>query len=143
MAPCTHPGMKRLFSCRQKTTSVASLPRPCLITSREVNEARPPHACSRPCAFEEKKRKKKNAKNSALPKTHHESHSSPATATTSRRHVMKHVTRGRPHSPASIDPEFVEIGLVQPSQSVKTTNVTLTHTQTNYCLLYTSPSPRD
>ena len=32
-------------------------------TSREVNEARWPHTCSRPCAFEEKKiEKKKNGK---------------------------------------------------------------------------------
>ena len=29
-----------------------------IITSREVHEARPSHTCSRPCAFEEKKRKK-------------------------------------------------------------------------------------
>ena len=38
-----------------------------------------------------------------------------------------------PHSPVSIDPGFVKIGLVQLSQSVKTTNVThtLTGTQTD------------
>jgi len=95
--------------------------------SREVNEARRPHTCRRPCAFEEKK----NTKKSAPPKTHHESHSSPATTTASRRHVMKHVPRVRPHSPASIDPEFVEIGLVQLSQSVKTTNVTHTDRHTD------------
>ena len=71
--------------------------------SREVNMARRPRNCSRPCAFEEKKEpKKQNTKNSAPPKTHHESHSSPATTTASRRHVMKHVPRVRPHSPASI-----------------------------------------
>ena len=102
--------------------------------SREVIEARRPHTCSRPCAFEEKKKpKKENTKKSAPPKTHHESHSSPATTTASRLHVMKHVPRVRPHSPTSIDPGFVEIGLVQLSQSVKTTNVThtLTHRQTN------------
>ena len=39
MAPCTHPG-----------------------TSREVNEARRPHTCGRPCAFEENKWKKKHEK---------------------------------------------------------------------------------
>ena len=39
----------------------------------------------------------------------------------------KHVPRVSPHSPASIDPGFVEISLVQLSQSVKTTNV-FTHT---------------
>ena len=37
----------------------------------------------------------------------------------------EHVPRVRPHSPASIDPGFVEIGLVKLSQSVKTTNVTV------------------
>ena len=100
------------------------------ITSREVNEAKRPHTCSRPCAFEEKKRKKRNP---AAPKTHHEIHSSPATATTPRRHVTKHVPRVRPHSPGSIDPRFVEMSLVQLSQSVKTTNVkhTVTATQTD------------
>ena len=48
MAPCTHPG-----------------------TSREVNEARRPHTCSRPCVFEEEKKieRKKNTNNSAPPKT--------------------------------------------------------------------------
>ena len=80
-----------------------------------------------------KQSKKTHTKKSAPPKTHHERHSSPATATTSRRHVMKHVPRVSPHSHASIDPEFVEISLVQLSRSVKTTNVTHTHThrQTN------------
>ena len=93
MAPCTHPGMKRFFCLSQKTASVASLLRPCLTTSREVNEARWPHTCSRPCAFKEKKPKKKKKKKSAATKTHHEIHSSPATATTSRRRAMKHVPR--------------------------------------------------
>ena len=58
-----------------------------------------------------KKRKKK--RNPAAPKTHHEIHISPATATTSRRRETKHVQRLSPYSPASIDPGFVEIGLVQ------------------------------
>ena len=103
-------------------------------TSRKVNEATRPHTCSRPCVFEEKKnRKKKNTKKSAPPKTHHESHSIQATATNSRRRAKKHVPRASPYLPASIDPGFVEIGLVQLSQSVKTTNVThtLTDTQTH------------
>ena len=39
-------------------------------------------------------------------------------------------TRYSPYSPASIDLRFVEIGLVQLSQSVKTTNVTHTLTDT-------------
>ena len=61
----------------------------------------------------------KNTKKSAPPETHHEIHSNPATATTSRRRATKHVPRVHPHSPASIDSGFVEIGLVQLSQSVK------------------------
>ena len=71
----------------------------------------------------------KKRKIPAAPKTHHEIHSSPATATTSRRSATKHIPRVSPYLPASIDPGFVEIDLVQLSQSVKTTNVT--HTQTN------------
>ena len=56
---------------------------PC--TSREVDEARRPHTCGRPCAFEEKKSKnKKITEKSAPPKTHHAIHSSPASATTSK-----------------------------------------------------------
>ena len=72
MAPCTHPG-----------------------TSRQVNEARRPHTCSRPCALEEKKKGKK--RNSAARKTHHEIHSNPATETTSRRRATKHVPRTSPY----------------------------------------------
>ena len=41
---------------------------------------------------------------------------------------MKHVPRVSPYSPDSMDTGFVEIGLVQLSQSVKTTNITHTHT---------------
>ena len=77
-----------------------------------------------------KKTKKNKEKKFAPPKTHHEIHSSPATAFNSRRHARKHVPRVSPHSLASIDPGFVEIGLVQLSQSVKTTNVTQTDRQT-------------
>ena len=68
--------------------------------------------------------KKKITEKSAPPKTHHEIHSSLATACNSRRHAMEHVPCVSPYSPASIDPGFVEVGLVQLSQSVKTTNVT-------------------
>ena len=100
-------------------------------TSREANEARWPHTRSRPCAFEEKQNRKKNTKKSAPPKTHHDIHSSPATATTSRRRATKHVPRVSPYSLASIDPGFVEIGFVQLSQSVKTTDVTHRDRQTN------------
>ena len=68
-----------------------------------------------------------NTRNTAAPKTHNKNHSSPATATTSGRLAMKHVPRVSPYSPASIDPGFVEIGLVQLSQSVKTTKISHTH----------------
>ena len=109
MAPCTHPG-----------------------TSREVNAARRPHTCSRPCAFEEKKnRKTKIKKKFAPPKTQHEIHSSTATATTSRRHAKNHVPRVSPYSPVSVDTGFVEIGLVQLSRSVKMAIVTHTLTDTH------------
>ena len=92
MAPCTHPG-----------------------TSREEHEARRPHTCSRPCAFEVKKTQKKEIPQShqTLPKhTTIYIRSSPATATTSRRRAAKHVPLGSPcsHS-SSIDLGFVEIGL--------------------------------
>ena len=50
-------------------------------------------------------------KKSTPPETHHEIHSSPTTASNSRRHARKHVPRVIPYSPASIDPGFVEIGL--------------------------------
>ena len=44
---------------------------------------------------------------------------------------MTHVPRVCSHSPDSIVPEVVEIGLVQLSQSVKTTNVTHTYIHTD------------
>ena len=56
MQPCTHPGMKRLFCLKAKNGLIMKrffCPNG-LITSREVKEARRPHTCSRPCAFEEK-----------------------------------------------------------------------------------------
>ena len=93
MAPCTLPG-----------------------TSGDVNEARWLHTCSRSCAFEEKKTKKKNNTKPALTNTHHDTHSNPATGITSRRRATKHVPCVSPYLPASIDPGFVEIRFVQLSQ---------------------------
>ena len=58
-------------------------------------------------------------KTSAPLKTHHEIHSSPVTATTSRRRATKQVARVSPYTLASIDPRFVEIGLAQLSQISK------------------------
>ena len=108
-----------LFSC----TTVYLILAP---STSKVNEARRPHTYSKPCAFEEKKRRKKT--HEIPPHTkHHEIHRTPATATTSKRRATIHVPRVSPYSPASIDPGFEEIGLVQLSQLVKTTNVTHTH----------------
>ena len=87
-------------------------------TSREVNEARGGLILAAGRVRSKKKnRKKKTRKNPPQPK-HHEIHDSPATAITSRRLATKHVRRVSPYSPASIDPGFVEIGLIQLSQSV-------------------------
>ena len=63
-----------------------------------------------------KKKKKKNTRNAAAPKTHHETYSNSATATTPKRLAIKHVPRVSPYSVASIDPAFEELGLVQLSQ---------------------------
>ena len=56
--PVCNPGMKRLFALKAKNGlgrfASSALPH----TSRDVNEARWPHTCCRPCAFEEKKSKK-------------------------------------------------------------------------------------
>ena len=71
------------------------------------------------------------AKKSAPSKAHHEIHSLLATATNSRRRAAKHAPGVSPHSPASIDAGFLEIGLVELSLSVKTTNVTHTLTDTD------------
>ena len=84
------------------------------------------------CVRSKKKSTKKITEESAPPKTEHEIHSSPATAFNSRRHAIKHVPRVSLYSPDSIDPGFVAIGLVQLSQSVKMTNVTLTRTHTYF-----------
>ena len=70
-------------------------------------------------------RRKTNEQKTRSPvalKTHPEIHSSPATVTNSRRCATKHVPRVSPYSLTSIDPEFVEIGLEQLSQSVTTTS---------------------
>ena len=68
------------------------------------------------CVQKKKCRGKINTTESAPPKTHHDIHINPATATTSRRRATKHVPRVSPHALASMDPEFVDIGLVQLSQ---------------------------
>ena len=57
-------------------SSVASLIRPCLITSRDVHEARLPRICSRLCPFEVKKTKKNTKSHQTLKKTHHEAYPS-------------------------------------------------------------------
>ena len=84
----------------------------------------------------------KTRKTSARPKAQHDSHRRPAIATTSRRYVINHFPPVGPCSPASIHLEFVEICLVQRSQSVKTTNVTHTDTHTDYLNDGTLYAPR-
>ena len=68
--------------------------------------------------------KKTKMREKTRTQTHHEIHSSLATAATTRRRATKLVSRVSLCSPASIYRRFVEIGLVQLSQSVKNTNVT-------------------
>ena len=122
MAPCTHPGMKRLFCLKAKN----GLGRFSLLVERYMRQGVLILAASF-CVRRKTKIERNTHGKFAPPKTRHEIHSSPATVTTLRRSAMKHVPRFSPYSPASIDPGFVEIGLVQLSQSVKTTNVTHTH----------------
>ena len=82
-------------------------------TSREVHEARLPRTCSRTCAFEVNKTKKKNTKSHQTLNKHTTKYidGSPAIATTSRRLVTKHPLRVSPSSHVSIHPGFVDIGL--------------------------------
>ena len=83
--------------------SAASLLRPCLIKTVSVA------SLFRPCL---NKNEKKNPKISGLPKTHHEIHSRPETATNSRRRATKYLARGSSYSCASsIDPGFQNISL--------------------------------
>ena len=78
--------MKRLFCLRQKTTTLSR--------GFFAYRQKTPH------------------QKSSQPKTHHEIHSRPATATNSRLRAAKHVPRDSPYSHASsIDPGFVEISL--------------------------------
>ena len=71
------------------------------------------------------------------PTHNHQNHSSPATATTSKRRATKQAPRASPSSPASVDTVFVEIGNAQLSQvtilrKIRTqTGSTLTERQTD------------
>ena len=78
------------------------------------------------------RRKKTTKTKTKTKKTPHPKHTTKSTAARRPRPPrdgMKHVPRVSPYSLASMDPGFVEIGLVQLSQSVKTTNVTYTYTE--------------
>ena len=81
-------------------------------TSREIHEARWPRTCSRPCAFEEIKTKKKTEKNPPHPK-----HTTKSTAARPPRPTRDGARRKTSHAVAhtsyasSIDPGFVEISL--------------------------------
>ena len=117
--------MKRLFCLKAKNGLI-------IITSRDVNEARGGLVLAVGCVRSKKKksREEKKTEKSTPPRTHHESRSSPANATTSRRRAKKNVPRVSPYPPTSIDTGFVEIGLVQLLQSIKTTN-SMSHTRTH------------
>ena len=101
------------------------------IISRDVNEARGGLVLevSRVRSKKKNVEKKRSRQNPPHPE-HHERRSSPADATISRRRGAKHVPPFSQYSPASIDTGFVEFGLVQLSQSVKTTN-SMSHTRTH------------
>ena len=98
-----------------------------LINSREENEARQPYTCGRACAFEEKKKSKNKKHKKKRP-----------TQNTPRNPQQPgdrgHLCTARDETPPTRLPilarfhrsRFVEIVLVQLSQSVKTTNVTHT-----------------
>ena len=98
--------------------------------SREVNEARRPHTCSRPCAFKKKIGKKKQHEKIRPTENTTRNPHQPSDCNHSRQRATKRVPRVSPYLPDSIDPVFMAIGLVQLSQSVKTTNVTHTDRRT-------------
>ena len=77
-----------------------------LITIREVNEARRPYTCSRPCAFEETKKTKKIRPTQNTPRNPQQPGDRDYLET-----ARDHVPRVSPYSPASIDPGFAEIGI--------------------------------
>ena len=87
-----------------------------LITSREVNEERRPHACNRPCALEAKKRQKSTkSRRTNTPRNPQQPGD--------RDHLETACDETRPTRlpmlARFIDPGVLEIGLVQLSQSVK------------------------
>ena len=136
MAPCTHP-----------------------CTSREVHEERLPRTCSRPCAFEVKKTKKKRKSHQTLKKhTTKYIYSSAATATTSRRRAEKNVPLGSPYSWKSASLVYTRMYVLALLQLLLhplcafwcstifwPAQLRLSLLWYSYvsCLLYTSPSPRD
>ena len=123
MAPCTHTGMKRIFYLKTRKTALLLVERQTGRGGLILAEGR---VRSRKINIGKKKQKKIR---STL--THHEIHSSPKIATTSRRLATKHVLRGSPYSRACTDSEFVTISLVQLSRPVNPTNVAHTHTATD------------
>ena len=116
MAPCTHPGMKRLFLpyTQKRPRSLRSLGLASLLLDRSMRKGGLILAAD--CVRSKEQTKttnEKNTRNPAALKTHHEIHNNPATATTSRWRATKPVPRVSLYSPASIDPGLVEIDLVQ------------------------------
>ena len=112
MAPCTHPGMKRPFCPKGKRwpRSLRSLRLASLLVERYMRQGCLVLAIGR---LRSKKRKKKTKSLQTLKKhTTKYIHSSPATATTSKRRAAEDVPLGSPYShSSSVNLGFVEIGL--------------------------------
>jgi len=125
MAPCTHPGTKKLFFPKGKklprsirSLGLASLPRGLFAwrekTSSILVDRYMRQSCLVPAEAGCVRREEKEKTHEIPPNTKNHTtkyiHSSPATATTSRRRAVKHAPLGSPywHS-SSIDPGFLEI----------------------------------
>ena len=98
--------MKRLFCIEAKNGLGRLLTRPFLATSRELNEARRPHTCSRPCAFEGKNKNRK--KNHDIPP--HPKHTTTSTAARQPRPPRDGVRGNTSHALAHTRP-LPEIGV--------------------------------
>ena len=72
MAPCTHPGTKRLFcpTGKKRSRSLRSLGLASLLVERYMRQGSLIRTCSRPCRFEGKKNDSPSPRKPAAPKTH-------------------------------------------------------------------------
>ena len=128
MAPCTHHGMKRLFYPKGKRwpRSLRSFSLASLLVKRYMRQDRLVLAAGRVRSKKKKNRKKKDKKSRPIENTPRNPHQ-PGDRDHLETARRKHAPRVSPYSPVSIDAGFVEIGVVQHSQSVKTTN-SMSHT---------------